>query len=155
MNNRFIRVAINNQAAADQTFRSRLINVITQVLNLYWDLVSYEQDLRSKRDARDIAQKFADDTKKQIQIGTVARVEISRAEGELASRQEQLALAESAEQLQQNLLKNAISRNDFPELPIEPTDSLSIPEKEDLPHYDNSLMRPCGGGPISRRPASM
>jgi outer membrane protein len=133
VNDRFIRVAINNQSAADQTFRSRLINVITQVLNLYWDLVNDEQDLLLKREARDIAQKFADDTRKQIQIGSVARVEISRAEGELASRQEQLTQAESAEQLQQNLLKNAISRNDFPDLPVEPTDTLSIPDKEDLP----------------------
>jgi len=135
VNDRFIRVALNNQAAADQTFRSRLINVVTQVLNLYWDLVSDEQDLQAKRDARDIAQKFADDTRGQIRIGTIARVEISRAEGELANRQEQLTQAESAEQLQQNLLKAAILRDVSrdSDLPVVPTDALQIPEKEDLP----------------------
>jgi outer membrane protein len=137
INDRFIRVALNNQVAADETFRSRLINVVTQVLNLYWDLVNDEQDLRARREARDIAQRFADDTRTQIRIGTVARVEISRAEGELANRQEQLALAESTELMQQNLLKNAISRDGFSDavadLPIVPTDTLEIPEKEDLP----------------------
>ena len=137
INDRFIRVALNNKIAADETFRSRLINVVTQVLNLYWDLVGDEQDLAAKRAARDIAQKFADDTRNQIRIGTVARVEISRAEGELANRQEQLALAESTEQLQQNLLKSAISREGFTDavsdLPVVPTDRLEIPEKEDLP----------------------
>jgi outer membrane protein TolC len=135
VNDRFIRVAINNQAASDQTFRSRLINVITQVLNLYWDLVSDEQDLQAKREARDIAQKFADDTRNQIRIGTIARVEISRAEGELAARQEALTQAESAEQLQQNLLKDAVLRDSSREadLPVVPTDSLTIPETEDLP----------------------
>jgi outer membrane protein TolC len=147
VNDRFIRVAIDNQAAADQTFRSRLINVITQVLNLYWDLVNYEQDLRSKREALDIAQKFADDTRKQIQIGAIARVDISRAEGELASRQEQLVQAESAVQLQQNLLKSAISRNELPDLPIEPTDSLSIPDQEELPP-----LRQLVNEAMSRRP---
>jgi outer membrane protein TolC len=133
VNDRFIRVAMNNKAAADATFHSRLINVVTEVLNLYWDLVSDEQDLQSKRQARDVAQKFAEDTRKQIQIGVIARVELSRAEGELASRQEQLVLAESAEQLQQNLLKNAISREEIGDLPVVPTDQLSIPEKDDLP----------------------
>jgi hypothetical protein len=103
VNDRFIRVALNNKAAADATFRSRLINVVT------------------------------DDTRKQIQIGVIARVEVSRAEGELASRQEQLLLAQSAEELQQNLLKNAISRDEFGDLPLVPTDQLSIPEKDDLP----------------------
>jgi outer membrane protein TolC len=133
VNDRFIRVALNNKAAADATFRSRLINVVTEVLNLYWDLVSDEQDLQAKQKARDVAQKFADDTRKQIQIGVIARVEVSRAEGELASRQEQLLLAQSAEELQQNLLKNAISRDEFGDLPLVPTDQLSIPEKDDLP----------------------
>jgi outer membrane protein len=133
VNDRFIRVALNNQAAADLTFRSRLINVISQVLNLYWDLVNDEQDLQAKREARDIAQKFADDTRKEIQIGSIARVEISRAEGELASRQEALTSAENAEQLQQNLLKDAISRDELGDLPIVATDLLAIPDKEDLP----------------------
>jgi outer membrane protein TolC len=133
VNDRFIRVALNNQAAADRTFQSRLINVIADVLNLYWDLVNDEEDLASKREARDIAQKFAEDTRKQIQIGVVARVEISRAEGDLAARQEQLAQAESTEQLQQNLLKNAISRVDIGDLPIVPTGKLEIPAHEDIP----------------------
>jgi outer membrane protein len=135
VNDRFIRVAINNQSAADQTFRSRLINVITQVLNLYWDLVTDELDLEAKREAHDIAQKFADDTRNQIRIGTIARVEISRAEGELAARLEALTQAESAEQLQQNALKDAILRDGShdADLPIVPTDLLSVPETEDLP----------------------
>jgi outer membrane protein TolC len=133
VNDRFIRVALNNRAAADHTFRSRLINTVTEVLNLYWDLVSDEQDLQAKRQARDVAQKFAEDTRKEIQIGTIARVEISRVEGELANRQEQLVLAESAEQLQQNLLKSAISRDEIGDLPVVPTDPLEIPKNEDLP----------------------
>jgi outer membrane protein TolC len=133
VNDRFIRVALNNRKAADQTFGSRLINLIAEVLNLYWDLVNDERDLDAKRAARDIAAKFAEDTRKQIQIGTIARVEISRAEGELASRQDQLAQAESAEQLQQNLLLNAITRNDAGDVPIVPTDDLSIPDSEQLP----------------------
>jgi outer membrane protein len=135
VNDRFIRVAVNNQSAADQTFRSRLINTITQVLNLYWDLVTDELDLQAKREAHDIAQKFADDTRNQIRIGTIARVEISRAEGELAARQEALTQAESAEQSQQNLLKDAILRDGSrdADLPIVPTDLLSVPETEDLP----------------------
>src|SRR5450432_2560793 len=127
VNNRFIRVARNNEIATRQTFRSTLINVITNVLNLYWDLVSDENDLAAKRQARDVAQKFFDDTRKQIEIGTVAKSDLFRAESEVSTREEAYALALSAEEQQQNLLKNTLSRNGLEDpilasLPIEAVD---------------------------------
>jgi hypothetical protein len=133
VNDRFIRIAINNRAAADATFRSRLINVVAQVLNLYWDLVHDQSALLAKERAQTIAEKFAENTRKQIRIGTLARVESSRAEGDLANAQDQLLQAQSAEQLQQNLLKAAISRDDLGDLPIIPTDQLTVPASENLP----------------------
>ncbi len=138
VNERFIRVAKNNVAASDQTFRSSLINVVTNVLSLYWDLVGDEEDLKAKRAALDLAQKFFDDTRKQIAIGSIARVEVSRAEGQLAGSQEQYSLALGTEQLQQNLLKTALSRNGLEDsvisdLPVVPLDHLEISDADNLP----------------------
>jgi outer membrane protein len=138
VNNRFIRVAKNNNIATQQTFRSNLINVITNVLNLYWDLVSDEDDLAAKRKARDVAQKFLDDTRKQIEIGTVAKSDLFRAQGEAELRKEAYALAQGTEEQQQNLLKNVLSRNGLEDailasLPIEAVDRMPAPDTRDLP----------------------
>jgi outer membrane protein len=140
VNSRFIKVAENNALAARETFRSRLINVVADVLNLYWDLAAEQDDLQAKIHDRDTAQKFYEDTRKRIAIGTLARVDVFRAESQYSASQEQVALAQSAEVLQQNLLKNALSRNGLAEplladLPIVPLDRLQVPATEDLPPF--------------------
>jgi outer membrane protein TolC len=140
VNSRFIRVAENNALAARETFRSRLINIVADVLNLYWDLAANQDDLAARIKERDSAQKFYEDTKKQIAIGTLARLDILRAESQFAASQEQVAQAESAEMLQQNLLKNVLSRNGAAEppladLPLVPIDRKEVPASEDLPPF--------------------
>ena len=138
VNGRFIRTSRLNDAAAKQVFKSRLINVITDVLNSYWDLVADEEAVRAAQGSLEVARKFLDDTRQQIQIGTVAKVDLVRAEKELSIRQEALALAQSTEDQQQNLLKNLLSRNGLAdpilaELPIDATDHPNPPEKDELP----------------------
>ncbi|MCU1250155.1 MAG: outer rane efflux protein, partial [Edaphobacter sp.] len=138
VNGRFIRVARINDAASKQVFKSRLINIITDVLNAYWDLVADEEALRAAQRSLDVARKFLDDTRQQIQIGTVAKVDLVRAETELSIRQATLALAQSTEDQQQNFLKNLLSRNGLADpiladLPIDPTDHPNPPEKDELP----------------------
>jgi outer membrane protein len=140
VNSRFIKVAENNLQASRETFRSRLINVVADVLNLYWDLAADQDDLQARVRDREIAQKFYEDTKRQISIGTLARVDILRAESQFAAAQEQAVQAETAELLQQNLLKNALSRNGLAEspladLPLVAIDRLQVPDTENLPPF--------------------
>ena len=79
VNGRFIRVAQKNLQAAQETFRSQLLNVVANVLNLYWDLVTDNDDLTVRQRAVDQAQKFYDDTRKQIELGVIPRFEATRA----------------------------------------------------------------------------
>lgn len=135
VNNRNIRIAKNNQRLSDVIFRQQVIATVSSVLNLYWDLVSFNEDLRVKRQALAVAQKFLEDQKKQVEIGTIAPIEIVRAEARVAQAQQELTNAETNVLQQETILKNVLSRTGVasPELAdvrIVPTDTLDIPEQE-------------------------
>jgi outer membrane protein len=138
VNNRFIRVAQKNVGLAQETFRSQLLNLVASVLNLYWDLVSDDEDVKARERSLAVAQKFFDDTKRQIELSALAKVDIYRAQAELTTRQQELAIAQTTVQQQENLLKNALSRNGLEDPVIDqvevvPTDHLEVPERDDLP----------------------
>ena len=137
VNSRFIHVAENVARASQFTFRSELLNLVANVLNLYWDLVSDNEDVKAKQRAFDVSQKFLNDTKQQIQLGVIARADAYRAESEMATRRSELVVAQAAERQQENLLKNAISRNGLEDplldaAEIVPVDSIQIPATDDL-----------------------
>jgi outer membrane protein len=138
VNNRFIRVAQKNVGLAQETFRSQLLNLVASVLNLYWDLVSDDEDVKARERSLAVAQKFYDDSKRQIELSALAKVDIYRAQAELTTRQQELAIAQTTVQQQENLLKNALSRNGLADPVIDqvgvvPTDHIEVPEKDDLP----------------------
>jgi outer membrane protein len=138
VNGRFIRVARKNIQASQETFRSQLLNVVANVLNLYWDLVTDDDDLAVRQRALDQAQKFYDDTRKQIELGVVPRFEASRAQANVTNSRQLLAIAQATAQQQENLLKNAISRNGLEDelldsAQIMPLDHIEVPEQDNLP----------------------
>jgi outer membrane protein TolC len=138
VNGRFIRVAQKNIQAAQETFRSQLLNVVSNVLNLYWDLVTDDADLAVRQRAVDQAQKFYDDTRKQIELGVVPRFEASRAQSNVTNSRQLLAIAQATAQQQENLLKNAISRNGLADelldaAQIVPLDRIEVPDQDNLP----------------------
>ena len=152
VNSRFIRVAENGVRASGYTFRSELLNLVSTVLNLYWDLVSDTNDAKAKQNALDVSQKFLDDTKQQIQLGTLARVDAYRAESELATRKRELIISQAAVQQQENLLKNAISRNGLADplldsAQIVPVDSIQVPATDDLPPLRDLVARALANRP--------
>ncbi len=138
VNSRFIRVAERNVNGAHETFRSQLLNLVASVLNLYWDLVTNADFLKVRQRAVDAAQKLYDDTKSEIQLGVVAKVEIFRAEAELSTRKRELGIAEATVHQQEILLKNALVRDDTRDPLIDaaevvPLDRIRIPETDELP----------------------
>ena len=138
VNSRFIRVAEMNVGLAQETFRSQLLNLVANVLDLYWDLVGDNEDLKARRLTLDVAQKFYNDTKRQIELSALAKVEIYRAQAELTTRQQEVAISLAAVQQQENLLKNALSRNGLEDPLVDaadvvPLDSIQVPERDDLP----------------------
>lgn len=135
VNNRNIRIAKNNLGVADLTFRQQVQNTVANVIGLYWDLVAFNEDVSVKRQALALAQKLYNDNKKQVEIGTLAPIEIVRAEAEVAAREQDLTTSETNVLQQETILKNAISRNGvasatISEVRIVPTDRIQMPNVE-------------------------
>ncbi|HSM77921.1 MAG TPA: TolC family protein [Bryobacteraceae bacterium] len=152
VNGRFIHVAKKNVGLAEQTFRSQVLNTVATVLNLYWDLVSDSDDLRTKRRTLQLTQKFYDDTKKEIELGVLARVDIYRAEAELHTRRRDVVVAETTLRQQENLLKNVISLTGLADpvldaAEIVPLDTIEIPTEEELPPLRDLVARALGKRP--------
>ena len=146
VNGRFIRVAEKNIGAARETFRSQLLNTVATVLNLYWDLVTFNDDLKVRQRALDQAQKVVDDTRKQIELGAVPRVDIFAAEAQLSTRRQDLLIAQASVRQQENLLKNALSRNGLEEPSIDaaevvPLDRVEVPANDELPPLRDLVAR--------------
>jgi outer membrane protein len=136
VNSRYIRIARKNVIAAQETFRSQLLDLVANVLNLYWDLASANEAQRARERALEIAEKFRADTANEIRLGALAGVELPRAEAELASRRQDLAIARQTVLQQAILLKDVLSRSDDPLLEsaeIVTLDSIQIPPQDDLP----------------------
>ncbi|MBI4893837.1 MAG: TolC family protein [Acidobacteria bacterium] len=137
VNNRNIRVAKNNIKVGDLTFKQQVMVTVAGIVNLYWDLVSFNEDLKVKKKALEVAQKFYEDNKKQVQIGTLAPIEIVRAEARVAQAQQDLTNSETALLQQETIIKNALSRTgvaspSVAEARIIVTDSLAQPGNEQL-----------------------
>ncbi len=135
MNNRTIRVARNNLRATDYVFQQQLINTVANVVQLYWNLVSSNQQVEVQKRAVDVSQKLYDDNQKQVDIGTLAPIEIVRAEAQLATSQQALVAAQSLALQYETVLKSAVSRNGLADLAIleahvVTTDPIRIPEVE-------------------------
>ena len=146
LNNRNIRVAKNNVKAADYVFRQQLINSVANVVQLYWSLVAANSTVNVNQQAVAVAQKLYDDNKKQVEIGTLAPIEVVRAEAQLATAQQALVAAQSAVLQLEAVLKSALSRNGLasPEIlgaHVIPTDPIRIPETEAIQPVQDLVSR--------------
>ena len=135
LNNRTIRIAKNNIRAADHVFRQQLTNTVANVVQLYWNLVGAISTVEVRRQAVSVSQKLYEDNKKQVEIGTLAPIEIVRAEAQLAQNEQALVAAQAAVRQQETVLKSALSRTGLSnpamlEASIVPLDPIRIPEVE-------------------------
>jgi len=136
LNNRFIRVAALNITASRESFRAQLLNLVTSVLNLYWDYVAAADELKVRQRALALTEKFVADTRYEISVGAIAGVELPRAEAELASRRQEVVVAEAALRQRAILLKEALSRTEDPALEaaqVVPVDHIEVAPDEPMP----------------------
>lgn len=138
VNSRYIRVAQLNIGGARETFRQQLLTLVAAVVNQYWDLVTDNDDLKAKQSALDFAQKFYEDTNQEIRLGAVAKVDIYRAEAEVSTRQQDLALSRQNVEQQEINLKTSLSRDGLQDPLLENAhvvtlDRLEVPATDDLP----------------------
>jgi outer membrane protein len=134
INNRNIRISKNNREISDIAFRNQVISTVSQIQNIYWDLVNAYEDLRVKERSLALAQQLLQDTQKQVDIGTQAPIEVVRSQSEVAARNQDLLISQTNLQLQQLLMKNAITRNlqdpILAEAAVIPTDTMRLPANE-------------------------
>ena len=133
-NTRFIKIAKNNREISDVAFRLQVITTVNQIQNIYWDLVNAYENVKVQQDSVALAQKTLSDNQKQVEIGTLAPIEVVRARSVVATNQQSLIVAQTNLQLQQLLVKNALSRTlvdpALADAEVIPTDTMSVPENE-------------------------
>jgi outer membrane protein len=133
-NKRFIIIAKNNRELTDVAFRLQVTTTVDQIQNMYWDLVNAYENVKVQQDALALADKTLSDNKKQVEIGTLAPIEIVRAQSVVATNQQSLIVAQTNLELQQLLMKNALSRTLVDPALIDaeviPTDTMRISTDE-------------------------
>jgi outer membrane protein len=130
INKRFMYQALNDRRIADATFRQQILYTVNQVEGIYWGLVQAYENLQAKQHALDQSTQLVNDNKKQLEIGTMAPLDIVNAQSTQASDQQNLITAQNSLNYQQQIIKQAIARNlNDPVLsnaPVIPTDRVSL-----------------------------
>jgi outer membrane protein TolC len=139
---RFVVQAKNNRRIADSAFRQQLISTVTQVESIYWLLVSAYEDVQAKTRALEQSTKLASDNRRQLEIGTLAPLDIVNSDQAVTTDRQALTTSQSNLEYQQLLMKQAIVRDlNDPQLataPVIPTERVSLDRltEEDTPVED-------------------
>jgi outer membrane protein len=140
VNKRYVYQAVNNRRITDSTFRQQVLYTVNQVENIYWGLVNAYEDVQAKERALEQSSKLASDNRKQLEIGTLAPLDVVNADSTVATDKQNLISSQSTLNYQQQILKQAIARNlNDPALiaaAIIPTDRVSI---EEIPEEKESV----------------
>lgn len=130
VNKRFMYQALNDRRITDSSFRQQLMYTVDQVETIYWGLVQAYEDVQAKQRALDQSSQLLADNKKQLQIGTMAPLDVVNAESTVATDKQALISSENSLNYQQQIIKQAIARNlNDPRLsaaPVIPTDRVSV-----------------------------
>jgi outer membrane protein len=132
VNKRFMYQAINTRRITDSSFRQQIIFTVNQVENIYWVLVSAYEDEQAKEHQLEQSTKLDNDDKRQLEIGTVAPLQVVSDDSAVAADKQALMSSENNLNYQQLIIKQAIARNlNDPALvaaAVIPTDRVSLEE---------------------------
>jgi outer membrane protein len=133
-NTRFIRIARNNREISDVAFRLQVITTVDQIENMYWDLVFAFENVRVMQESLAYAQRALEDAQRQAKVGTIPPIQVVSAQSTVATGQQNLIVAQNNLQLQQLLMKNALSRSMedpvLAEADVIPTSVTQLPKDE-------------------------
>ncbi|MGB9454593.1 MAG: TolC family protein, partial [Bryobacteraceae bacterium] len=93
LNRRFIRIAGNERRIASLLFHQQLILTVYGVIRLYTDFVALYEDVKVKEETLRSASKLLADTQVQVDEGTLAPVELTRAKAQVFSTEQDLITA--------------------------------------------------------------
>jgi outer membrane protein TolC len=127
-NLRYLRIARNNKKISDIAFKDQVIATVTQIKNIYWDLVSAYEQTQVNEQSSAFAQQSLDNARKQLKLESIPEMDVMRAEAELSKRDQDLTVARTSLQLQETLMKNAVTKSLSDPLleamPVIPTDRM-------------------------------
>jgi len=140
---RNIRIANNNRKIADWAFTQQAITTITTTVDDYWELVYARENVKVNERAVAVAQKLYEDNKKQLEIGSMAPLDVTRSESELATDTQTLIFAQTTQLQDEQTLKNDISKDPLApniiNVEIIPTDQPSQPEVVEAPTFEDAI----------------
>jgi outer membrane protein len=143
VNRRNIVIAKNNRKIADLVFVQQAITTVTAAITAYWELVYARENVKVEKQAVSVSQKLYNDNRKQLEIGTMAPLDVTRAESELASDQGNLLVAQTTQLQDEQVLKNAISKDPLAanliNVEIIPTDLPTRPEAIEAPSFEDAI----------------
>jgi outer membrane protein len=137
VNLRYLRIGAINQRISRLLFYQQLISTVYGVARLYWDLASLRENAAVQHQSLDAARKLFDDDKAQVDQGTLAPLELTRAQSLVTSSELDVIQAEGLVRQQEVILKSQLARNGsgdplLVDLPIVTTDSITVPANDDL-----------------------
>lgn len=140
---RNIRIANNNRKIADWAFAQQAITTITTTITDYWELVYARENVKVNQQAVAVAQKLYEDNKKQLEIGSMAPLDVTRSESELATDQQNFIFAQTTQLQDEQTLKNDISKDPLApniiNVEIIPTDQPKQPEVVEAPTFEEAI----------------
>src|SRR5438445_7700718 len=129
-NLRYLRIANNNKNISDIAFKDQVMATVTQIQNIYWDLVNAYEQSQVNEQSLAFAQRSLDNAKKQLQLESVPAMDVLKAEAEVSKRDQDLTVARTSLQLQELLMKNALTK------------SLDDPQLESMPVVPVARLQP-------------
>jgi outer membrane protein len=143
VNRRNIIIAENNRKIADLAFSQQAIATITNTITAYWELSYAQENVKVQKQAVTVSEKLYGDNKKQLEIGTMAPLDVTRAESELATDRQNLIVAQTTELQDQLVLKNYISKDplgsNLINVEIVPTDKPDSPEAIQTMSFEDAI----------------
>ena len=130
-NERYMHIAKKNLQITDLAFRAQVIATITQVENIYWDLVNAYQDEQVKERSLAFAQRTLQDDQKQLELQAIPALQVNKDEADVATSEGDLTVSRATLRLNELLIKNAITKTDdaaIDEMPVIPLDRAGPPD---------------------------
>jgi outer membrane protein len=143
MGTRNIRIAQNVRKIADWAFAQQAITTITNTTNAYWELGYARENVKVNQQAVAVAQRLYEDNKKQLEIGSMAPLDVTRAESELATDQQNLIFAQTVQLQDEQTLKNFIAKDplapNVANIEIITTDAPTTPASVEAPTFEDAI----------------
>ena len=152
VNTRFIRIANENRKISRLLFEQQVLETVYGASRIYFDLVSLGENVGVKQESLRAAKQLEDDDASQVELGTLAPIELTRAHALVSSSQFDLTQAQGLYQTQEVILRNLITRPDQQAFnaaytEIVPTDRIIVPPALDETPIDQLIQEG-----LARRP---